>query len=69
MNDSRYKSILKTISWRVLATIDTFVISYLITSNLVMAISIGSIEIVTKLGLYYLHERAWNKATSVKFNK
>jgi uncharacterized membrane protein len=40
---------------------DTVIISYLITGNLKMAASIGSIEVVTKVFLYYYHERAWNK--------
>lgn len=61
MQEKAYRSIVKTVSWRVLGTIDTMVISYLITGNLVMAASIGSIEVVTKMILYYFHERAWNK--------
>ena len=61
MQDKAYRSIVKTISWRVLGTIDTIVISYLITGSLAMAASIGSIEVVTKMILYYFHERAWNK--------
>ena len=61
MKEKAYRSVVKTISWRVLGTIDTMVISYLITGSLVMAASIGSIEVVTKMVLYYFHERAWNK--------
>ncbi len=61
MQEKAYRSVIKTISWRTLGTIDTMVISYLVTGNLVMAASIGSIEVVTKMILYYYHERAWNK--------
>jgi uncharacterized membrane protein len=61
MHEKAYRSIVKTISWRALGTLDTIVISYLITGSLVMAASIGSIELVTKMILYYYHERAWNK--------
>lgn len=61
MQEKAYRSVIKTISWRTLGTIDTMVISYIITGNLVMAASIGSIEVVTKMILYYYHERAWNK--------
>ena len=61
MQERAYRSIIKTISWRTIGTIDTMVISYIITGNLVMAASIGSIEVVTKMILYYFHERAWNK--------
>jgi uncharacterized membrane protein len=45
--------------WRVIAMIGAFVISYLITGSLVWAGSIVSIEVLTKLVLYYVHERVW----------
>ncbi|PHO09277.1 DUF2061 domain-containing protein [Malaciobacter canalis] len=61
MHEKPYRSIVKTVSWRTLGTLDTIIISYFITGNLVMAASIGSIEVVTKMILYYFHERAWNK--------
>jgi len=61
MKEKAYRSVVKTISWRVLGTIDTIVISYLITGSFAMAASIGSIEVVTKMILYYFHERVWNK--------
>jgi len=57
MQEKAYRSVVKTISWRTLGTIDTIVISYFITGSLKMAASIGSIEVVTKMVLYYLHER------------
>lgn len=55
------RSLAKTISWRVIGTLDTIVISYLITGTIAMAVSIGGIELVTKMALYFFHERAWNK--------
>ncbi len=61
MQEKAYRSVVKTISWRTIGTLDTIVISYFITGNLIMAASIGSIEVVTKMILYYFHERAWNK--------
>ncbi|MCK9472534.1 DUF2061 domain-containing protein [Sulfurimonas sp.] len=61
MQDKAYRSVIKTISWRSVGTVDTIVISYIITGSFVMAASIGSIEVVTKMILYYYHERAWNK--------
>ena len=61
MKEKAYRTVVKTISWRVLGTIDTIVISYLITGSLAMAASIGSIEVVTKMILYYFHERGWDK--------
>ena len=63
---SKIRSIYKTISWRVLATTDTFLISYFITGFFSWAISIASIEVFTKMGLYYYHERAWHR---VKFKR
>ena len=61
MHEKPYRSVAKTISWRTVGTLDTIIISYFITGNLVMAASIGSIEVITKMALYYFHERAWNK--------
>ena len=54
------RSIVKAISWRIVGTIDTIVISWFITGTLTIALSIGSIEIITKMILYYGHERIWN---------
>ncbi|MFA7083129.1 MAG: DUF2061 domain-containing protein [Arcobacteraceae bacterium] len=61
MQEKPFRSVVKTVSWRTLGTLDTMIISYFVTGNLVMAASIGSIEVVTKMILYYFHERAWNK--------
>ena len=58
--DSNLKSLAKTISWRVVGTIDTIIISYLVTGETTMALSIGSVEVVSKMILYYLHERVWS---------
>ncbi|MDO9057162.1 MAG: DUF2061 domain-containing protein [Sulfuricurvum sp.] len=61
MAEKHYRSVIKAISWRTVGTIDTIIVSYFITGNLVMAVSIGSIEVITKMFLYYLHERAWDR--------
>jgi len=61
MHEKAYRSVVKTISWRTVGTLDTMIVSYFVTGSLVMAASIGSIEVVTKMILYYFHERAWNK--------
>lgn len=60
------RSIVKSISWRVLGTIDTVLISWLITGELKTAFSIGAIELVTKMMLYFFHERIWN---NIKWGK
>jgi len=59
--DSAYRSLLKAISWRVVGTIDTFVISWIITGTLTIATGIAFTEIMTKITLYWVHERVWNK--------
>ena len=61
MHEKPYRSVIKTISWRALGTLDTIIISFIITGSFGMAASIGGIELVTKMILYYFHERAWNK--------
>lgn len=55
------RSVLKTISWRTLATLTTALVVYMFTGKLVLAISVGSVEVVAKIILYFFHERAWNK--------
>jgi uncharacterized membrane protein len=57
--DSRTRSIAKAVSWRLTGSVDTFVVSYLITGKFVLAGSITGIEFLTKIVLFYLHERAW----------
>lgn len=54
-------SLLKTVSWRIIGTIDTICISYILTGKVDVAMSIGGIEVMSKMLLYYLHERAWIK--------
>src|SRR5690348_7180496 len=61
-------SLLKGVSWRVVGTIDTIIISYLVTGQIHMALSIGSIEVFTKIALFYFHDRAWELAKSRKNN-
>ena len=56
-----YRSFVKAISWRVTGTIDTIVISFLITGQAKWAFSIGFVELFTKVFLYYVHERVWNR--------
>ena len=64
--DKPIKSIIKSISWRIVGTIDTMVISYFITGKVTIAISIGSVEVFTKTVLYYFHERLWAHIHKIK---
>jgi uncharacterized membrane protein len=59
--EHRYRSIVKAISWRVTGSIDTFVVSYVITGKAILALSISGVEVFTKIGLFYFHERVWNR--------
>ena len=60
------RSFVKTLTWRAIGTLDTLVISYFITHQESVALSIASVELISKMILYYLHERAW---TNVKWGK
>ena len=55
------RHILKTISWRVVGTLDTMILSWFITGSLKWGVTIGGVELITKMILYFLHERAWYK--------
>lgn len=56
-------SALKAVTWRLLGTIDTMVISYFMTGSVKIAFSIGSFEVFTKMVLYFIHEKVWDRWT------
>ena len=57
--DAPYRSILKAITWRFLATLTTILIVYVFTGKLALSLSVGAVEIISKLVMYYIHERVW----------
>ncbi len=57
---SRERSLVKTLTWRIIASTDTFLIGFFFTDSATIAASIAGVEVVTKMALYYLHERGWN---------
>lgn len=59
MTESHFRSIIKGISWRVVGTLDTIIISFFLTGHITTALKIGVTEVLTKVTLYYLHERLW----------
>ena len=59
----------KTISWRIIGTIDTIVLSGIITGSWGTGLAIGGVEVITKMVLYFLHERAWYKLSSYGVKK
>jgi len=61
LSDTNIRSLTKAISWRLTGTVDTFLISWFITGELKLAGAIAFTEIITKILLYWLHERIWNR--------
>jgi uncharacterized membrane protein len=57
--EAHLRSFAKAVSWRFVGSMDTFILSWLVTGNAAWAVSIASAEAVTKITLFYLHERAW----------
>jgi uncharacterized membrane protein len=57
--EGHHRSLVKAITWRITGSIDTFVISFILTEHLAVAGSIAATELLTKIALYYFHERIW----------
>ncbi len=60
------RSVAKALSWRVIGTLDTLVVSYFLTNKITVAASIASVDFLTKMVLYFFHERIWN---TIKWGK
>ena len=67
--ESHFRSIFKALSWRVIATLVTFFISWLLTGSVEMAAKIGLLDTTLKLAAYYLHERAWIRSSFGKIKE
>ena len=63
MKVSKARSLAKAFTWRATGTADTFVISWIVTGKASTAGLIAGVEVLTKITLYYLHERAWNRVS------
>ncbi|MEN8775582.1 MAG: DUF2061 domain-containing protein [Polaribacter sp.] len=61
VSEKPLRSVIKALSWRLIGTLDTLVVSYILTGEIALATSIASIDFLTKLVLYFFHERIWNK--------
>ena len=59
-HEAHARSVVKAISWRTLGSIDTFVLSWLFTGSVKAAGAIAGTEVITKIALYYFHERIWS---------
>ncbi|MGE9266981.1 MAG: DUF2061 domain-containing protein [Verrucomicrobiales bacterium] len=67
--ESNIRSLLKAVSWRVIATTTTIVIAYFIFGDIEPALKVGGIEFFAKFVVYYLHERAWTAIPLGTFSK
>lgn len=65
-NEKPIRSVAKALSWRVIGTLDTLIVSYFLTGKISVAASIASVDFLTKMVLYFFHERLWN---SIKWGK
>lgn len=61
IKESKKRHFFKTITWRIIGTIDTMLLAWAISGNPLTGLSIGFAEVLTKMVLYYIHERAWYK--------
>lgn len=63
------RHIAKTITWRLVGTIDTMLLGWVVTGDLKLGLAIGGLEVITKMVLYFLHERFWYKYIRYGLNK
>ena len=66
--DSSVRSLAKAVSWRITGSIDTLIISWIITGQALIASGIAFTELLTKIVLFWFHERVWNRITWGKNN-
>ena len=63
------RHVLKTITWRIIGTLDTMIIAWVITGSWEWGLAIGGVEVFTKMILYFLHERVWYRFIKFGVNK
>jgi len=68
MKETHKRSLFKAVSWRILATLATMSLVFIITGNLTLAAEIGFFELMLKLLIYYAHERIWDKIKWGKYH-
>ena len=60
MKETKQRSVIKAVTYRLLATIATFSLALIFTGSLEIATSIGVLDFIVKFSIYYLNERVWN---------
>ena len=61
MDDQRKRSIVKSLTWRALASLTTMIIVYAFTERMALSLGVGAVEVFSKMALYYAHERLWTR--------
>lgn len=69
MAEKHYRSLVKAVSWRVTGSIDTLIITFIVTGKLKWAFTVSGIELFTKIFLYYVHERVWHRIPFGKYKE
>jgi uncharacterized membrane protein len=54
------RTLMKTLSWRIVATSTTVILVFLLTRDIMTSASVGLLEVLVKTIIYFVHERAWN---------
>jgi|SRR5688572_1106941 len=60
-SESHTRSLIKAISWRILGTVATSLLVFMFTRRLVLSLAVGAVEFVSKIGLFWMHERVWDR--------
>jgi len=61
MNESHVRSILKGVTWRVVASVTTMLVVFVVTGDLALVASVGAVDVTLKVLFYYFHERMWGR--------
>ena len=60
LTETKLRSLIKSITWRLIASLTTIIITYIFTNNISIALSLGIVDVFSKFILYYIHERCWS---------
>ncbi len=63
MHETHKRSILKGITWRIIASGTTMTVVYVVTGDLALVASVGVVDVIAKVFFYYIHERSWGRVT------
>jgi adenylylsulfate kinase len=59
--ESHSRSVAKALSWRVMGTVATTLLVFVFTGRWGISFAVGGVEFVSKIGLFWLHERIWDR--------